>query len=459
MSIKLLQKKLRFIFYILCIVLLQAACQQTPENEIIVNKGNSALEEMILIEAPTTEDWTSIEDRIVWNETKKVNSGIGECKVAVNMNVVYPEYPGKVPVMLIESKEFRMDFLKKTASYLLKGETFDGTESKQDIMAEIIAIKDEVSSHTIDDSNKIEIEDRLEYLSQICNEVSECNNEAKFDFIVNDKGQNGFQVKGYLDDGSLIYFTALADKADKCFGFSSRIKEFNRSFCYLNKESGENIQASGIKTTYEQALSLANDCMSTLFKEPYVIVHANTIDKVDNLEYLWNDGNQTSLEQAYVFCYSREYGGFPSLYIDPPSSVVTEETDYAKPYPREYAVIVVNDNGLVIMVYNSYSRTLKMLNDAVKILPFEEILERFKSEVFHHYLWGKSAEIKITRIEFGMIREPLKNNLNQYIMVPAWNFVGDVKSDWVEETEKSISVINAIDGSIATDYESICNPL
>lgn len=78
-------------------------------------------------------------------------------------------------------------------------------------------------------------------------------------------------------------------------------------------------------------------------------------------------------------------------------------------------------------------------------------------DVFHHYLWG-SADITITQIEFGMVREPVKDNPNQYMMVPAWNFIGDIKSGWVKEREKSILALNAIDGSVITEYDSICDP-
>ena len=183
------------------------------------------------------------------------------------------------------------------------------------------------------------------------------------------------------------------------------------------------------------------------------MVHASIIDKENYIEYFWSD-EETSLGQAYVFYFTPAYDGFPSLYIDPAPKTSTEKTEYAKPYAREYAFIVVDDRGIVDVIYESMSHTIKKLNDNVKIIPFDEILDRFKKDVFQYYLWGKSAKIEVTQVEFGMVREPIQNNPDQYMMVPAWNFIGNIG----DEQDKSIVVLNAIDGSIITDYESILEP-
>jgi hypothetical protein len=239
--------------------------------------------------------------------------------------------------------------------------------------------------------------------------------------------------------------------------FAFRVNDLNIIYYIIDKTSQEDFKANGIVTTYEEALLTANNAMATLLEKPYAMVHACIADKKNDLEYLWSD-EETSVGQAYVFYYSPEYGGFPSLYIDPASRTITEKTEYAKTYIREYALLVVDDRGIVYMTYDSISDVIKELNDNVKLMPFKDVLERFKQEVFYHYLWGKSADIEITQIEFGMVREPVKDNPDQYMMLPAWNFIGNINSSAADEKEKSILVLNAIDGSIITDFESIVDP-
>ena len=447
-------KKFRIIllFLFACSTLLFAACQPTPENEAIVNKNNSNLEEKVLDTPALSEEPTETNEKIVWDETQNVDTEIGECSITVSMDVDTPESPGPVSVYLIEPAEFSLDDYESVVSYLMPGEIYDGRLSKQDVTLEILNTKKLISEHTISDGYQGELDNHYNFLDEKYNDASEKNDIAKFEFIENTYGQSAVRIKSYLDDSTILTFTGKP--SDLYF----RADEINIDFLYTDTTAQENLQANGIETTYEQAQTIANNAMTTLFKnQPYAMVHTYIIDKRNYLEYLWSD-DVTSLGQAYVFYYMPEFDGFPSLFIDPASRVVTEKTEYAKPYAREHTIIVVDDRGIVNLTYRSISDVIEKLNDDVKLMPFEEVLERFKTEVFHHYLWGKSADIEITQIEFGMVREPVKDNPNQYMMVPAWNFIGNIKSSTANETEKSILALSAIDGSIITDYETILAP-
>lgn len=72
------------------------------------------------------------------------------------------------------------------------------------------------------------------------------------------------------------------------------------------------------------------------------------------------------------------------------------------------------------------------------------------------------VKIIITGIEFSLVREPVKDMPDQYMMVPAWNFIGDVGNPLGNEygdcEEKSILALSAIDGSIITDYQHMTDP-
>ena len=441
----------------LCAMLVLSACQPTPEQEIIVGKGDGVLNQKALEEADQSADWTQDEDRIVWSETRTVNTEIGECSFSVSMDAKLPSIPDKVPVFLIQPKEFSMDFLENASKYLMKGDMYYGKPSKQDIEMEILDAKKDFSTHTIRKDYQSQADEWLEFLNERYNKADDSNSDAKYEFDDKEFGIRGLHLKSYPKyENSIMDFQAHGECIDN---FYFRVDEFHRSFQYLENTIGESLQAKGTQTTYEQALDIADKAMTALFDVPFMLVQSRITDTINHNEYLWSDEDkETSLRQSYVFYYNREYDDIPSLYIDPAPILGTDNTEYAKPYTREYALIVVDDRGIAQMRYESFSETIEKLNENVKMMPFAEVFERFKSDVFYHNIWGFSADIQITRIDFGLVREPVKDNPNQYMMVPAWNFVGHIKNDWFEEPEQSILALSAIDGSIITDYQSICDP-
>lgn len=466
-------KKLKIV--LLCafacsVLLLSAACQPTPQREAVVNKGSGELENKVLEESVSTasEKTALADDRIVWNETKTVNvEDYGEYTVSVNMDIKTPALPKQVPAYLIEPQELSIDFMKKAAQYLMKGDIFDGKESKEDVTKELLDFKRDISAHTITENGQREIESYMEFMEKRYNDAADSNKEAKFVYNDEEYGERGLHLKSYANDNSIMEFSAYSQwRIGIIDGFMFCVNEFNRVFQYLDHISGENIQASGTKATYKEALATADETMATLFDEPYVMAHSNIIDIINDNEYLWNEDVETSQGQAYVFYYVREYDGFPSLFIDKAPQTMTDNSEYAKPYAREYACIVADDRGIAKMWYESYSNTLEKLNENVELMPFDDVLERFKDGVFYHNLWGypgSSTEINITGVEFGMVREPVKDNADQFMMVPAWNFIGnmgntDFDDSYGEGNEKSILALSAIDGSIITDYAGIVYP-
>lgn len=439
--------KVLLLYVLACILLLFSACQQTPEKQAVVNKASSSLDEMVLEKADPNEEWPP-EGKVVWSETRTVDNKVtGQYTVDVSIDAKTPERPNRVPIVVIEPERFDIDLLTKVARYLMAGDIYEGTPSKQDVAAEILDFKKDISTHTIIDGYQDQVDEELKSLNDRYEETADGNSEAKFE------GTKNLRLKSYSDGGNIMHFEAFGSR------FDFRNTEFNRSYENLNDEPDKSVQANGIKTTYEQARAIADEAMTAVFSERYAMVHSNILDKVNLWGNLWKDGDYTSLGQAYVFYYSPIYDGFASLYIEPAPVFEAEEsneTEFAKPYPREYACIVVDDNGIANMHYESISSTVKKINDDVKLMPFADILERFKDEVFYHNLWGTSkTEIKVTRIEFGLVREPVKDNQDQYMMVPAWNFIGDINSGWANEQGVSIIALNAINGSVITDYAKV----
>ncbi|MFA5676666.1 MAG: DUF6034 family protein, partial [Christensenellales bacterium] len=124
--------------------------------------------------------------------------------------------------------------------------------------------------------------------------------------------------------------------------------------------------------------------------------------------------------------------------------------------------------GVTQFCYSSPSKITEIVNQNVAVLPFDELFEKLKDNIFYQYCWSYiSADIhvNITEVEFGMVREPVPNNKNLYYMAPAWNFIGNIHicastmlNLELSGAEKSILALSAVDGSIVTGFESFNNP-
>lgn len=456
------KSKTLMLVVLICGMLLGTACQKTPGQEVVVNESDISLDELVLKKACANDEWTQTEDSIIWEQTKSVDTEIGESTVSINIDVDMPDYPRNVPVYIIKPGEFSEEFLKKTSEYLFDGEIYGGTLTKKDILTQKLTFQKDISEHTILNGYEKEVDGWLEYYDEEYNKAPDDNSAP----IFNENSNHYFYLKSYTDKNEAIHFKVYRNRGT-VDGVIFRGIGYNEEFYYINVLSAKDTQAKEAELTYKQALSAANNAMTDLFDVPYSMVRTRIIDKINFAEYIWNDMMPTSKSQAYSFYFTREYDGVPSLLIDPAPIVMTETTQYSKPYTREYVCVIVDDSGIVYMKYISFSDTIDLLNDSVKIMPFDKVLEQFKKSIFYHSLWGNNAEISITKIEFGMVREPIKDNPDEYMMVPAWNFIGEVKTNFFEgntheyeseEQEKSILVVNAINGSIVTDYESITDP-
>ena len=148
-------------------------------------------------------------------------------------------------------------------------------------------------------------------------------------------------------------------------------------------------------------------------------------------------------------------------------------------WPAEYTKVIVDDKGIVELWSFSPSEIVEEVNSNVQMLPFDNIFEIFKKNIFYSSAWDDGGTLKIDididKIIFGLIRTPVKDNPGQYYLVPAWQFVGSKSSiprkadpstlTYLSEKErrdreiempywdyhesgKTFMVLNALDGSI-----------
>lgn len=122
------------------------------------------------------------------------------------------------------------------------------------------------------------------------------------------------------------------------------------------------------------------------------------------------------------------------------------------------------ENGTVVYLQWLYPfRVTGTENENVALLPFDEIMNVFRRQVFMNQYLDKGCDetIHITDVRFSYMRVKIRDS-EEYYLLPVWDFLGyEVDSEWDQKAspgelelarswwnDQSLLTINAIDGSI-----------
>lgn len=183
-------------------------------------------------------------------------------------------------------------------------------------------------------------------------------------------------------------------------------------------------------------------------------------------------------EIFYIFEFRPTYFDVP--FIPANSRYMPEET-YRPTIENEKIRIRVSNDGVAAFSWINPIEAINVINDDVKLLPFEEIIkyaqQRMKlsynlvamvplhddSDIDLQLEKYKEVNVNIYEIELGLTRIPVYNKVGEYMMIPVWNFYGvyDIigkseenthlmSDDDLSERRYKIPLVtvNAIDGSI-----------
>ena len=202
--------------------------------------------------------------------------------------------------------------------------------------------------------------------------------------------------------------------------------------------------------------------------------------------------DEANPKQAYVFYFTRAINGFPTTYdkndgtmVDAPEG---DAANYFEPYPYERLYMIIDDTGIVEFQWVSPVKITQTVTDNAAIIQLDKALDIFKTQFSIQHASKaltdpgivesmrkanipvimdeniKSDSFTISRITLGLIRVPVKDKPNEYMLVPVWDFFGtehveyngsvtgtDGKkktSETFDCSDESFLTINAIDGSI-----------
>lgn len=492
-KIKTLKQFLISIFLV-CVL---TACQETPKEQAVINKGNNMLESIILEANPEEKAYVAPES---WTEVHKKGEHL---VININASLIFSD-ASKFPIMNVSPKEISQNDADSFINTLFGNEpTYDPiirdivTKEKQlESIQSLISFMNDVKRENPtlyedlggERATQDEVEKMQSQLSSLPDMVDPILSDREFKNeyidIFGEKMYDGVPGLGIIN--IITNYERNSPPLIRIIkNESNKINEYN----YINYKSRDDIpteiydenlaNAKGLSTTKEQAIQLASDMLDKLnFKD----MSLNTI-VVSPRQGDFSSFSMKPLTEkessVYSLFFTKKIGDIPWTYVNTRYSKnaflyginidAPEENQYREEWDDEVIVITVDDSGVTSLKYTSPTKVNGVFSENSELLDFETIKSKFISQMEHVCQPIPDSgiiktEFDIDMIKLGYARVAKQDNLNEYLLVPAWDFFGSVRIYYAKEIidsgfdennsyeEKnfgqSFLTINAIDGSI-----------
>ena len=441
------------------------ACQPTPEaSVIIVGDDSKYLEPASQGGNPLTDDLPERYEGIIDVENKNV-------KIKIDASVISPVLE-RYAVFSARPEFISQAMVDKARAALIGDKTMYDPLSVTDLTQEEVLIR--LSSYK---QAQAELQGRNESSPYIDDMIAFYEEKLKIapmtiDRTVNDgkfgdkrsvaeqksdsppvptllpPGNDYNRITASVDLGNETLATFSAYRSDS--GKLSYIRLENTGTAYLAKQYRVNrADIEELSTTFSKAKSMAQEVIKNIgldYMEAFAELSVTAVNPVEG----------RNSHDCYLFIFTRGFNGLPAMYHKPMLARGEASAAYAEPWADEYAAVTIDDAGIVYFTWESPT-TVKTVNESVALLSFDRIMEFLAQHCRSSLSWIdesiKSISIEITEIRLCMAK--ISTGADEYLYVPAWDFIGISQSDMADGTtatengaEQSYFTINAIDGSI-----------
>ena len=432
---------------VLLSILLLAACQPTPTEEAVVNKGDGTLETVIHSEPQmSAEAAQTVQDALGVPETvQRTISGPvygGTLHVAVDAAVHMPQV-SRVPVLRAGHLRLSEGDKRRIAETLTGRTVFFETDplgrdrwlnvAEQYRDALDALAKRPYGPEADYDSLEAEYNDALQRVLSYYNEFKPGTMEP---------------WTGTWSDGEIVPFTEGGESVYICTDGGER--------CCIQYDATEaNPRGNKAPITADAARRLVEDALALLGNSHYEIVAVQPADQ--GLRDRFHSATGVD-DGSYRITLRPQYEGIPvydwNSYYGSDTAAQQAGLSVAQRPMKESLGAEVRGGQLIILSWLDPLEVLGVENENVTLLPFERVMEIFEKQVFMNvYLSGGEATVKVTDVYFSYRCVKIKDS-DQYYLLPAWDFVGYdtlIAGKGLVKWRDSILSVNAVDGSILND--------
>lgn len=155
-----------FRVWALVLVLFMAACQSTPDSEIVVNKNQ---ENLIDKAADPSKGTGMLAEKLgVPAEFKLESKTAGKLKLQANAKVIVPE-ANQIPILRVKASDFSQEQVKAYFDYLCKGLVMNKSKTeitKSEIEERILQFQKEIADSTSNKQQKESLEKEVKRLQE-----------------------------------------------------------------------------------------------------------------------------------------------------------------------------------------------------------------------------------------------------------------------------------------------------
>ena len=484
-------KKTMMICLAALMLLSMAACQATPEKNIVIGKS---LDDMIdkATETQSAEatqaPGSTIAEKVGAKEnyTTELADAQGRVKIHVNADVQIPDVPG-VSVQRVGPQEISQAQTDVLMDTLMKGEPFSGDDfklTKSEIQQQILAAQAmEISPDSLEGTKygvgyKDAVIAQLQEQLATAPETSEripCNGQLEtmdpaidgtgkklYALSQSDQGYESLKVYNWTDSpGNMVDYTFEKNGFTSNMGYFWTKDEVEKN-SYTGIDDIDSIP--DVTMSQDDAKAKAEALISALGVQNMICEEADkkyggSFDMtMDGSEYL------NPRKCVWFLRYVRSVENVPVTYTVYDCMKV-EEDNQSAPWGYEDMTFAIDDTGIVGFSWHSPYNATDIVTQNANLISFDDVTDVFETMSMAVHAWDgyaqgspdlKAVDITVDHIKFGLTRITEANKRDSGLLVPAWDFFGST-TQIIERNgqEKGypdgpipILTINAIDGSV-----------
>ena len=465
---------------LITIMILLAACQPTPEEEIVVNKNDGKFEQELQAtptETPVLQETQHVEAKIKYPENWQAyyEKYDGRLKMTIDAEVIVSDAE-KYPIAEIKPYYIPIEQANKMI------EAIYGTldiycviyeRTKEDIQNMIVQVKADINKAENDGD-----EEAAEQYRETLNSMVESLKDAP-DVAEPQKYSGEYDI--YQGEDSEQWSISVRenplDVHTPYLGIHNIVRSkigngYNASVSYGNFSEDQHvfIDESILKTKYSEnpifdtdkakkAVEIANSFLTEIGIEDRVVEYMLALPESESQDEII----------GYKIFYGKKFNGiiiprnvqFGGSWYG--NSIQTEE-NYIAQFTYEWLEMDVTDGEISGIEWNSPFDIKQIVKDDIELMPFEEIMSKAENQLSVKYAYIENGEesraMYIDEIILTYAVEPIKDKKYEYMLIPVWAFYGGV--DYGEGTEvyggeiregrypsqESLLTINAVDGSV-----------
>ena len=434
----------------LMVLSLFSACQPTPAGDIIVNKGDGALEAAIAATAVPSEQPLLPVDEV----GERVEHWTDELRIrgltcTIDADIVLPDK--KIfPVYRVRQRTLDAATAAQVLDYFLADATgaCETTRTREQVLLDLMAARkgnyvsyDGVSVWEPYDGQEEDIA-RLE--QELQNTPEETFGpvpdtvplDPPYTYALPDGGRVRVQVSQ-----DSLYATA--------YGVYSIVQPENWVMdgeAYPGEPAGTTLK--NVKLTQAEA-----EAMAQAFLEQAGLTYLG-LAEAEKARIL-QDITFETLSEGWQLIYVRSDGGcIPVYYYNQQTGYLYQRSeDYAPRWYPEALRLYVDENGIQSFEWSRPLEIVETMNENVLLLEFDEIREQITQAIAHGYAYmsekmGGSGNYAVTvnRIVLTNVLVPMRDTVEYQMLVPAWLVFYQQQMGAAEPLTAFIAV-NAVDGS------------